>query len=113
MLFRRLLRAIEKSSHALHAKIVLLSKNAADLRVRIGLIFLLSAATTLIGAALYSFSTGSAYLRALVHIYAVLYAVPGSTIVEEKTIHGTVIINCVFLIGLLVFAVLLVRMMAA
>jgi hypothetical protein len=106
-MWRKLETVIEKGSHRVHATIVVISKNAADVRVRISLIATLSLITALLGAVAYSRATGANFLNSLFHMYAVLYAVPGSTVTMEDTMLATVVVNVVFLIGLLVFAVLL------
>ena len=71
------------------------------------MITLLSAFTSALGASVYAAATGRSYLGSLYHMYSVLYAVPGSDVTHEPSLVATCVVNGVFLIGLLVFAVLL------
>jgi hypothetical protein len=106
-IWRILKSYVVKGNKKVRSAVFVWSKNAADLRVRVGIIALLSMVTTLIGAILYSFVSGESLFDSLFVIYAVLYAVPGSSVTKEKSLGATLVVNVVFLMGLFVFAVLL------
>ncbi|GAX80772.1 hypothetical protein CEUSTIGMA_g8207.t1 [Chlamydomonas eustigma] len=106
-LWRILKSYVEKGNKTVRSAVFVWSKNAADLRVRVGIIALLSMVTTFIGAIVYSFVSGETLSESLFVIYAVLYAVPGSSVTRERSLGATLVVNVVFLMGLFVFAVLL------
>ncbi|KAG1676953.1 hypothetical protein FOA52_014829 [Chlamydomonas sp. UWO 241] len=82
-------------------------ESARSARVRIGLVFALSLATTTLGAAAYKGVTGAPWALAYTHVYNALYNAPGADMTMEQTLAATVVINTTYVTGVLVFAVLL------
>lgn len=65
---------------------------------------LLSASCTGLGAVVYRSVTGVTWGRAAFTVYGVLYRAPGFTVNHSEFSAGVLVLNCVFLYGLFVFA---------
>ncbi|KAG1671383.1 hypothetical protein FOA52_011880 [Chlamydomonas sp. UWO 241] len=74
---------------------------------RAALLIAISAANVSIGALVYKLVTGANWFHALFTIYSILFNVPGTDVTAESTFSATLVVNTVFVVGILVFAVLL------
>eukprot|EP00882_Tetradesmus_deserticola_P020668 GHRQ01022331.1.p2 GENE.GHRQ01022331.1~~GHRQ01022331.1.p2 ORF type:complete len:195 (+),score=92.63 GHRQ01022331.1:30-587(+) len=86
------------------------ARAVGNFRLRIALLLGFSAANVGVGALLYKLASGPDAVTmedALFTVYSVLYSVPGADITHAASRLATVVLNLIFLFGLLVFATIL------
>eukprot|EP00798_Chlamydomonas_sp_ICE-L_P014743 gene14743-20790_t len=81
--------------------------NWADVSNRGAALVVLSTLVVGLGAFLYHFASGSSWGDSVFNVYSILFNVPGASVTEEERGVSTLVLNLIFLAGLLVFAVLI------
>eukprot|EP00798_Chlamydomonas_sp_ICE-L_P027650 gene27650-7289_t len=81
--------------------------NSPSFAVRACLLVGLSCVNVFMGAIIYKMVSGVPFHIAAFKVYATVFAVPGADVTIEDSLVSTITLNIIFLVGLLVFAVLL------
>ena len=81
--------------------------NSGDVRVRAMVLVVISFILVSVGALAYHLATGASWPSSFFYVYSILFNVPGTDLTSEGSLYGLVLTNCIFLVGVLVFAVLL------